>query len=76
MVVDDNTSNSDLNDFGARRPNPKGLVLALELMELGIAITRQRLARENPELSHGELIAKTNEWLSAPRGGTRENDSL
>lgn len=52
---------------GCRVPDPQGLVLALELMELGIELTKQRIVRECPNISRAELIVKTNEWLRAPR---------
>ena len=71
MTTDDKVNNSNLNHSGERRPHLQGLVIALELMELGIELARQRIARQNPGMSHGELVAKTNEWLSAPRVETR-----
>jgi hypothetical protein len=40
-------------------------------MELGIELAQQRIARQNPGISRGELVAKTNDWLSAPRAETR-----
>ena len=71
MVKDNVDNNSNVSHTGERKPNPQGLVLALELMELGIELARQRIARENPGISHAELVAKTNEWLRAPRSETR-----
>jgi hypothetical protein len=42
-------------------------------MELGIELAKQRIARENPNISRTELIAKTNEWIRAPRNPIRSN---
>ena len=56
-----------------RKPDARGLVLALELMELGIELAQQRIARQNPTISHSELIAKTNEWIRAQRHEIRSN---
>lgn len=68
-----NIKTNDLSRSGtaARTPNPHGLVRALELMELGIELARQRIVRQNPGISRADLITKTNEWLSAPRGRGR-----
>jgi hypothetical protein len=71
MATEESNNASKLPDSGESKPNPQGLIRALELMELGIALTRQRIARENPGISPEELTAKTNEWLSSPR-----NESL
>jgi hypothetical protein len=71
MVTDSNTNNVNRGGTAARKPNPQGLVRALELMELGIELARQQIARQNPGISRADLIAKTNEFLSVPRGGVR-----
>jgi hypothetical protein len=71
MIKDNDDNNSKPNLSGEGRPNPQGLVLALQLMELGIDLARQRIVRENPGIPHAELVAKTNEWLKAPRGESR-----
>jgi hypothetical protein len=76
MAIEGNSGNSNPNYSGERRPNSQGLVLALELMELGIELARQRIARQNPGISHGELVVKTNKWLSAPRGEARSSNPL
>jgi len=73
MAGKNNVNNSDLIDRGERRPDSKGLVLALELMELGVELARQRIARENPGMSRRDIVAKTNEWLSARRINTGVN---
>ncbi len=71
MVIEDTVNNSELTQCGESRPNSQGLLLALELMELGIELAQQRIARQNPGISRGELVAKTNDWLSALRAETR-----
>lgn len=63
----------DRTSSDGRKPDARGLVLALELMELGIELAKQRIARENPNISRSELIAKTNEWIRAPRNPIRSN---
>jgi hypothetical protein len=57
-----------------RKPDARGLVLALELMELGIELAQQRIARQNPNLSPSQLVDKTNEWIRAPRNEIRSNN--
>ena len=71
MATEDKVNNSNRNHSGERRPNSQGLLIAIELMELGIELARQRIVRQNPAISQSELMAKTNEWLSAPRCDTR-----
>jgi hypothetical protein len=56
-----------------RKPDASGLLLALELMELGIELAQQRIARLNPDISHAELVAKTNEWIRSPRNEIRSS---
>jgi hypothetical protein len=70
-MVEDTFNNSNLTHSAESKPDSRGLVLALELMELGIELAQQQIARQNPGISHAELIAKTNEWLSTPRGVPR-----
>ena len=55
------------------KPDANGLLIALELMELGIELAQQRIARQNPNISHAELVAKTNEWIRAPRSEIRSD---
>jgi hypothetical protein len=62
-----------LTPSAGSKPDARGLVLALELMELGIELAQQRIARQHPNLSHSELVAKTNEWISAPRNDIRSH---
>jgi hypothetical protein len=49
------------------QPNAKGLLMALELMELGIELVRQRFIRENPDASPEMVRKHVNEWLNSPR---------
>ena len=49
------------------QPNVKGLLMALELMELGIELVRQRFIRENPNASPEMVRKHVNNWLSTPR---------
>jgi hypothetical protein len=51
------------------QPNVKGLLMALELMELGIERVRQRFIRENPNASPEMVRKHANEWLKTPRSG-------
>jgi hypothetical protein len=48
-------------------PNAKGLLMALELMELGIELVRQRFIRENPDASPEVVRKHVNKWLNTPR---------
>jgi hypothetical protein len=66
----DSANNPHRNSCNGRKPDPKGLVLALELMELGIELAQQRIHRLNPSISRADLIAQTNEWIRAPRNGS------
>lgn len=66
----DTVNNLEPNSWNGRTPDPKGLVLALELMELGIELAQQRILRQNPTISRADLIDKTNEWIRAPRNGS------
>jgi hypothetical protein len=65
---------TDITASAGRKPDARGLVLALELVELGIELAQQRIARQNPILSHSELVDKTNEWIRAPRKKIRSNN--
>ena len=67
MATEGSSNTLKVMDSGESKPNPQGLVRALQLMELGIALARQRIARENPGISPVELTARTNDWLSSPR---------
>ena len=71
MVSDHDTNDVNCSGSAPRKPNAQGLLLALELMELGLELARQRIALQNPGISPADLIAKTNEWLSVPRGECR-----
>lgn len=44
-------------------------MVALELMELGIALARQRISRLNPGASPEVIQDKVNEWICTPRSG-------
>ena len=65
---------TDSTSSAGRKPDARGLVLALELMELGIELAQQRIARQNPNLSHSELVDKTNEWIRALRDEIRSHN--
>ena len=65
---------TDPASSAGRKPDARGLVLALELMELGIELAQQQIARQNPNLSHSQLVDKTNEWIRAPRNEIRSNN--
>lgn len=68
--VDGQNKKAQLNpqDVGTK-PEPKGLMVALELMELGIALARQRISRLNPGASPEVIQDKVNEWICTPRSG-------
>jgi hypothetical protein len=73
MSTEESSNTSTPPDSGESKPNPQGLIRALELMELGIALTRQRIARENPGILPEELTARMNQWLSSPRNERRQS---
>lgn len=65
---------------GHMLPNPQGLIEALQLMELGFELVRQRLIREDPQASSEVISERLNAWISAPRSSSikiqRTNDDL
>jgi hypothetical protein len=44
---------------------------ALEMHEFGVQLYRQRMRREHPEASHGEIDSLVRGWLTAPPAGGR-----
>jgi hypothetical protein len=44
---------------------------ALEMHELGMQLYRQRMRREHPEASRGEIDGLVYGWLTAPSSGGR-----
>jgi hypothetical protein len=44
---------------------------ALEMHEFGVRLYRQRMRREHPEASHGEIDSLVRGWLTAPPAGGR-----
>lgn len=57
----------DARPYGTASPNPAGLLLALELMELGIELTRQRLVRENTGVATDRINEMLRVWIMTPR---------
>lgn len=55
---------------GVTQPKVEGLYIALELMELGIELVRQRFIRENPGAGEEAIRQHVNAWLQSPREGT------
>jgi hypothetical protein len=50
------------------RVNPEGLLIALDLMELGLELARQRIRREVPALSDEEVGLRLQEWIDEAPG--------
>jgi hypothetical protein len=48
------------------RPEARRLLLALDLMEAGFEMTRQRLRRLHPEAGPAEIERRFTDWLRAP----------
>jgi hypothetical protein len=55
---------------GLTQPKVEGLYTALELMELGVELVRQRFIRENPSSSEEAIRKHVNAWLQSPRSDT------
>lgn len=47
-------------------PEARRLLLALDLMEAGFEMTRQRLRRLHPEAGPAEVERRFTDWLRAP----------
>jgi hypothetical protein len=54
-----------VNEF--TQPNVDGLYTALDLMELGIELVRQRYVREHPDAGEEAIRKHINVWLQTPR---------
>jgi hypothetical protein len=52
-------------------PEAKRMREALDLHELGVRMYRQRMRREHPEASRGEINAMVRAWLAEPPRDTR-----
>jgi hypothetical protein len=51
------------------QPKVEGLHMALELMELGYELVRQRFIRENPDADEDAVRRHLNVWIGSPRNG-------
>jgi hypothetical protein len=51
------------------QPKVEGLYMALELMELGYELVRQRFIRENPDADENAVRRHLNVWIGSPRNG-------
>jgi hypothetical protein len=49
------------------QPKIEGLYMALELMELGYELVRQRFMRENPDAGEDAIRQHMNAWVKTPR---------
>jgi hypothetical protein len=47
-------------------PEAERMRSALEMHEFGVQLYRQRMRREHPDASHGEIDSMVRGWLSAP----------
>ncbi len=45
--------------------NPRGLIEALDLMELGIELKKQRIIRESPDFSPERVLEEVQKWISS-----------
>ena len=68
-IMAKNSANTESAN-GLTQPKVEGLYVALELMELGIELVRQRFVRENPGASEEAIRQYVNAWLQSPRSGT------
>lgn len=62
--------NADTTQIGTlTQPKVEGLYMALELMELGYELVRQRFIRENPDADEDAVRRHLNAWIGSPRNG-------
>jgi hypothetical protein len=50
-------------------PEAERMRSALDMHEFGVQLYRQRMHREHPEASRGEIDSLVRDWLTAPTAG-------
>jgi len=61
------TGEANAENTGETKPNIQGLYIALELMDLGVALVRQRFIRDHPNADADAVTEYLSNWISTPR---------